>query len=149
MVRQKLDGEQDFRDAPLAGKYPALSSFCFSANNPVTYIDPDGKAIVKGVVAAFKYAKRIWKRYKKTGRLTPANLKKAGLSEFLDIAGDVQTIFAGDASIIDKLSATTDLIVGTDFNNKGQKKVLKFIDDIKGKTKPYAQVNVLPSRGVH
>ena len=124
---------------PLAEKYPALSSFCFSANNPVTYIDPDGKAIVKGVVAAFKYAKRIWKIYKKTGRLTPANLKKAGLSEFLDIAGDVQTIFAGDASIIDKLSATTDLIVGTDFNNKGQKKVLKFIDDIKGKTKPYAK----------
>ena len=114
-------------------------AFCFVGNNPVTYIDPDGKAIVKGFVAAFKYAKRIWKVYKKTGKLTPSNLKKAGLSEISDIAGDIQTIFEGDASFIDKLGATADLMVGTDFNNKGQKEVLGFIDKAKDKIKPYAK----------
>ena len=124
---------------PLAEKYPALSSYCFAGNNPITYIDPDGKAIVKGVIAAFKYAKRIWKVYKKTGKLTPSNLKKAGLSEFLDIAGDIQTIFDGDASFIDKLGATADLMVGTDFNNKGQKEVHEFIDKAKDKIRPYAK----------
>ena len=45
----------------------------------------------------------------------------------------------GDASFIDKLSATTDLVVATDFNNKGQKQVLKFIDEAKDKIKPYAK----------
>lgn len=121
---------------PLAEKYPALSGFCFVGNNPVTYIDPDGKAIVKGFVAAFKYAKRIWKVYKKTGKLTPSNLKKAGLSEISDIAGDIQTVFDGDASFTDKLGATADLLLGTDFNKKGQKQVLNFVDGFKNKIKP-------------
>lgn len=121
---------------PLAEKYPALSGFCFVGNNPVTYIDPDGKAIVKGFVAAFKYAKRIWKVYKKTGKLTPSNLKKAGLSEISDIAGDIQTVFDGDASFTDKLGATADLLLGTDFNKKGQKQFLNFVDGFKNKIKP-------------
>ena len=30
---------------PLAAKYPGLSSFCYVANNPVLYIDPDGRTI--------------------------------------------------------------------------------------------------------
>ena len=58
----------------------------------------------------------------KTGKLTKANLKKAGLEEFYDIAGDVVTVFSGDATALEKVGAVADLIIGTDFNNKGQKK---------------------------
>ena len=105
---------------PLQEKYPHINSYCYTANNPVLFVDPDGKAIVKGAVAAFKYAKRIWSVYKKTGKLTPSNLKKAGLDEFLDIAGDIQTIFTGDATTLDKVGAIADLIIGTDFNSKGK-----------------------------
>jgi hypothetical protein len=63
-------------------------------------------------------------------------LKKAGLDEFLDIAGDIQTVFDGDASHLDKLSAIADLVIGTDFNKKGQKQVLKLVDNAKSKIKP-------------
>ena len=38
---------------PLAEKYPAFSGFSFAADNPLLYVDPDGKAIVKGGVAKF------------------------------------------------------------------------------------------------
>jgi RHS repeat-associated protein len=31
---------------PLASKYPSLSPYCFVANNPIRYIDPDGREIV-------------------------------------------------------------------------------------------------------
>jgi RHS repeat-associated protein len=31
---------------PLAQKYPSLSPYCFVANNPIRYIDPDGREIV-------------------------------------------------------------------------------------------------------
>ena len=122
---------------PLQEKYPHINSYCYTANNPILFVDPDGKAIVKGAVAAFKYAKRVWNVYKKTGKLTPSNLKKAGLDEILDIAGDIQTIFAGDATTLDKVGAIADLIIGTDFNNKGQKAIsnsLEIVNDGKSKT---------------
>jgi RHS repeat-associated protein len=121
---------------PLQEKYPHINSYCYTANNPILFVDQDGKAIIKGAVAAFKYAKRVWNVYKKTGKLTPSNLKKAGLDEFLDIAGDIQTVFDGDASHLDKLSAIADLVIGTDFNKKGQKQVLKLVDNAKSKIKP-------------
>ena len=121
---------------PLQEKYPHINSYCYTANNPILFVDPDGKAIIKGAVAAFKYAKRVWNVYKKTGKLTPSNLKKAGLDEFLDIAGDIQTVFDGDASHLDKLSAIANLVIGTDFNKKGQKQVLKLVDNAKSKIKP-------------
>lgn len=45
---------------PLQEKYPHINSYCYTANNPILFVDPDGKAIIKGAVAAFKYAKRVW-----------------------------------------------------------------------------------------
>jgi len=29
---------------PLAEKYPAISSYAYVANNPIKYIDPDGRS---------------------------------------------------------------------------------------------------------
>src|SRR5690606_31146250 len=31
---------------PLAEKYPSISSYAYVANNPIIYIDPDGKEII-------------------------------------------------------------------------------------------------------
>ena len=100
------------------------SPFAYGWNNPVYYTDPDGQC-PKCWVTAFRVGKKAYKIYKKTGKLTPKSLKKAGLDEVVDIAGDLQTIFSGDAGLLDRFSAAADLIVGTDFNSKGNKAVSK------------------------
>jgi len=48
-------------------------------------------------------------------------LKDAGLEEIADIAGDLSTVFGSDASLLDRIWAAVDLIVGTDFNNRKTK----------------------------
>ncbi len=30
---------------PKQGKYPNISSYCYTANNPIRFVDPDGKII--------------------------------------------------------------------------------------------------------
>ena len=40
----------------LADKYPSLSPFAYVANNPIIYIDPDGKRIILSGTAAFQKA---------------------------------------------------------------------------------------------
>ena len=119
----------------LTEKYSNVSGYACCLGNPIKFVDPDGQAVVKGAIAAFKYAKRIWKIYKKTGNLSRASLKKAGLEEIYDIAGDIVTIFSGDVSTFEKIGAATDLIIGTDLNNKGQKKIQKVLESTIGKEK--------------
>jgi hypothetical protein len=116
-------------------KYPHVSSYCFTADNPIILIDDDGQA-VKAAVTAWKYIRKAYKIYKKTGKLTPKNLKQAGLSEIIDIAGDLYTVFDGNASVGDKLKAGFDLVVGTDLNNKGKKEVVNIVNKTKSKIKP-------------
>ena len=108
---------------PLCEDFQHLSPYLYCAGNPIKYIDPSGEAAIKVALSGLKYIKNLYKVYKKTGKLTKDNLKKAGLDEFVDIAGDIQTIFDGDASYIDKIAAVADVIVGTEFNDKGQKQV--------------------------
>lgn len=52
-------------------------------------------------------------------------MKDAGLDEIADLAGDVQTIFSGDAGFFDRMGAVADLVVGTDFNNRASKATRK------------------------
>ena len=82
-------------------------------------VDPDGKA-AKVLITAYKYSKKIYKIYRTQGKITPNALKKAGLSEFVDIAGDLHTVFSGNTSFGDKVAAIIDLVAGTEFNNKGK-----------------------------
>ena len=93
-------------------------------------VDPDGKAAVKVIITAYRLIKKAYKIYKKTGKLSPANLKKAGISELVDIADDLSTIFSGTSSTMDKISAGADLLHGTDFNSKSSKTIRKGGDEV-------------------
>lgn len=68
----------------------------------------------------------------------------------MDIAGDLTTIFSGNASVVDRIIAAADLIIGTDFNQQGNARVVKAVKkkagDIKkgsnpnrGKAKPHGR----------
>ena len=119
---------------PLEEDYPNLSAYCFVANNPIFFIDYDGKSI-KGAIVAVKYVRRAYKIFKKTGRLAIKELKQAGLDEISDIAGDLYTIFDGKSSFVDKIKAGVDLVVGTDFNNNAEKG-RKLLNSSNSKIKP-------------
>lgn len=110
---------------PLTDKFPSVSGYSYCINNPVILIDPDGNSPIKGITSAIKIAKEAYNIYKKTGKLTPKALKSAGLSELVDIAGDMVTIFSGDASVLDRISAVADLVIGTNLNQKGNNIVAK------------------------
>ena len=90
-------------------------------------VDPEGEA-AKAFVTAYKYSKKIYKIYRTQGKITASSLKKAGLSELVDIAGDLHTIFSGNTTFGDKATAVVDLLIGTEFNNKGNAEIAKFID---------------------
>ena len=113
---------------PLQEQYASITSYCYVGNSPLTYIDPEGKSPIKAIITAAKYVRKAYKIFKKTGKLTVKSLKQAGLDEIADMAGDLLTIFDGDASALDKIGAGVDLVVGTDFNNKGDKAAKKFLD---------------------
>ena len=91
-------------------------------------VDPDGESPVKAILSAVKISHKLYKIYKKTGKITSKSLKNAGLEEFIDIGGDIQTIFSGDATVLDRINAVADLIIGTDLNNKGQKAVKNILE---------------------
>ena len=64
-------------------------------------------------------------------RLSSSIEKKAGLSEFIDIAGDLNTIFSGSTTFWDKTGAFVDLVFGSEFNNKGKIEIAKTLGILK------------------
>ena len=109
----------------LTDKFPSISGYSYCINNPVILMDPDGNSPIKGITSAIKIAKKAYNIYKKTGKLTPKTLKNAGIGELVDIAGDMVTIFSGDASVLDRIAAVADLVIGTNLNTQGNRKVVE------------------------
>ena len=95
---------------PKAESFYHISPYTYCAGDPVNMVDPDGEA-TKAIITAYKYSKRLVSLYKKYGKITSKTLKDAGLSELVDIAGDLHTIFSGDTTFGDKVGALADLIV--------------------------------------
>ena len=93
-------------------------------------VDPEGEA-AKAFVTAYKYSKKIYKIYRTQGKISISSLKKAGLSEFIDIAGDLNTIFSGSTTFWDKTGAFVDLVFGSEFNNKGKIEIAKTLGILK------------------
>jgi len=126
---------------PLELNYPEISSYCYTFNNPLSYFDPDGRIGLRPITSGIKYARRLYKAYKNTGYLNLNDLKSAGLAELYGIAGDVETIFDGDASTIDKIAAVADIIIGTDFNHNVTNKTGSALSRIIGSVINYKSSN--------
>jgi RHS repeat-associated protein len=133
---------------PQAEKFLHQSVYAYAANNPIYYQEKDGENPIRAAITAYRLGKRaykVYKRLKKAGKkFTAKHLKDVGLDELVDIAGDLYTIFDGDSSLLDRLSAAGDLIIGTDFNKKGQKGVkqaLGLADDAKDAQKSTKKVH--------
>lgn len=127
---------------PKAEEFYHISPYTYCAGDPVNLVDPDGEA-PKAIITAYKYSKRLVSLYKKYGKITSKTLKDAGLSELVDIAGDLHTIFSGDTTFWDKVGALADLIIGTEFNNKGEKAGREFFNSIISKS------DDVPSSGLY
>ena len=93
-------------------------------------VDPEGEAS-KAYVTVYKYSKKLYKIYRVQGKITANSLKKARLTEFVDIAGDLNTIFSRDTSFGNKVGAVVDLLIGTEFNNKGKVEIAKTLGILK------------------
>ena len=109
---------------PLAEKFYHLSPYAYCAGDPVNMVDPDGEA-AKAIISAFKYCKRLYKVYRKKGRISLNALKEAGITELVETAGDLQTLSSDDASFGEKAIAVFDLALGSNFNKKGELKIAK------------------------
>ena len=93
-------------------------------------MDPDGEA-AKAFITAYKYSKKIYKIYRKQGKITASSLKKAGITELVETAGDLQTLSSDDASFGEKAIAVVDLAFGSEFNNKGGVEIAKTLGILK------------------
>ena len=54
---------------PLFAKYPALSTYCSFGNNPIMYVDPDGRAIMAATTAAETLIKAVFDSFGESSAL--------------------------------------------------------------------------------
>lgn len=90
---------------PLAEKYPGISPYVYCNDNPVNFVDPDGRAWGK----VGKVAKKVYKTVKAGNKVSVKGILK---SEWLDIVDNAHTIIDSDASLFEKGVAVFDLATG-------------------------------------
>ncbi len=95
----------------------SFNRYSYVWNNPLSHTDPTGE-IVKVALTSAKLIYKAYKAYKKSGKLNAKKLKEIGADELVGIVDDINTVFSGQTSVLDKMAAVADLGVGTDLTNK-------------------------------
>ena len=84
------------RPDPLQDQYPGISPYAYAANNPLKYVDPDGRLLWKVVTKGFKVANRAYDAAKKGKSLLKKDTwKDIGTDELLNFVDNVSTIADG------------------------------------------------------
>ncbi|MGE8555372.1 MAG: hypothetical protein ACN6OB_15745 [Chryseobacterium jejuense] len=74
---------------PLAEKYPEISPYVYTANNPVKYIDPDGRDFILAILAMNRKDRSVSKmEVRSTVYITGANASAARAKELNALAKD-------------------------------------------------------------
>ena len=90
---------------PLAEKYYGISPYAYCANNPVKYVDPDGKSIwSKGVKLVWKVGSAVAK-----DGIKALSTADTYVSAFTDVKESLNTLTDPDASFSEKVAAGASL----------------------------------------
>ena len=90
----------------------------------------------KALVSSIKVGNRLRAIYKRTRRITWADIKQAMRDEGLDIADNLLTLSDGELTF-DDAKALLDLIVGTEFNNANKGEAARKLEQIARKYQPF------------
>ena len=81
---------------PMQDEYPGLSPYAYAANNPLKYVDPDGRLLWKVVTKGLKVAGRAYDAAKKGKSLLKKDTwKDIGTDELVNFVDNVSTITDG------------------------------------------------------
>ena len=84
------------RPDPMQDQYPGISPYAYAANNPLKYVDPDGRLIWKVVTKGLKVAGRAYDAAKKGKSLLKKDTwKDIGTDELVTFVDNVSTIADG------------------------------------------------------
>ena len=124
------------RPDPMQDEYPGLSPYAYANNNPLKYVDPDGRLLWKVVTKGLKVAGRVYDAAKKGKSLLKKDTwKDIGTDELVNFVDNVSTIADGvwDANdvfaIIDLATDQGDLAkrvtkgLGNPFKGKSPKQI--------------------------
>ncbi len=84
------------RPDPMQDEYPGLSPYAYANNNPLKYVDPDGRILRKVVTKGLKVAGRAYDAAKKGKSLLKKDTwKDIGTDELVNFVDNVSTITDG------------------------------------------------------
>ena len=107
------------RPDPMQDEYPGISPYAYAANNPLKYVDPDGRLLWKVVTKGYKIGKRAYAAAKKGKSLLKKDTwKDIKADEIANLADNISTLTDETINIEDVI-AVIDL--ATDLGDEAKK----------------------------